>query len=484
LVVTMPGTNAAQREEARVEMERVYRGPAQAGRSMILGGPEQMQVKPWVIGEKEVAYLESQKDARDAIAACFGVPTSMLTMENAALATAEAAIPHWRAVSLVPRSRRIEDKFNETVVEQFRIALGDPSLFVYFDTEQKDDPDKVSARVREELKAGMRSLNEARGAVGLDAVDGGDDVMPPEPEPEPEPEQAGADDAAADDNDTDAVKVLVVHERAVVKSASDMVYDAGACCDGHKRATPDPFADPKGTLTLERRLIEWFNSLEPVILAAIVDGAPMAEALAAFHASTKLAAVLKPEIAKMFTAGYTAGGAEVGASLGAFAVDAPEASAFLDSYVFKLSSNVTANFADRLHATVQRGIEQGLSIDQMTREMTEYLGEHATAAAETVARTESRRAYENGKIDAWERSGVVESKRWLLGPEPCEFCRVVAEKFSTAPLRGEFVPFNTILMGADGGLMHIDYVPIVAPPLHPNCVCATAPVLKPLKEKV
>jgi SPP1 gp7 family putative phage head morphogenesis protein len=80
------------------------------------------------------------------------------------------------------------------------------------------------------------------------------------------------------------------------------------------------------------------------------------------------------------------------------------------------------------------------------------------ARAEMIARTETASAVEGGNHIAWKESGVVDRKEWLLGPEPCELCE---------PLGGKVVGLDDEF---SEGIAH--------PPLHPNCTCATAPVVK------
>jgi HK97 family phage portal protein len=544
LLVSMPGTNAKQREEARVELERTFRGPAQAGRSMILGGPAEMDIKPWTIGEKEVAYLESQKDARDAIAAAFGIPTSMLTMEDAALATAEAAIPHWRMVSLIPRSRRIEDKLNETLLEVFRVAMNDPSLFVYFDTTEKENSDKVSARMVAEYAAGLRTLNEARGPLDLMKVPEGDDFKAEPVPPGMAGEDAGDGEDATDDPDAEAgaeesdppdkeAKTLVVYETvtksATVTKATDLLmgHHAGLCRCGDCTLHTKDDRTAKEKQTLEERLLAVFNRFSGTIIervrasqamfggtagpaaalqvsapASVGAAAPSLVVAAPSAVSAGASAALRdtlektlvqggfqdqlidaalPNIREMFTRGYSAGNAKIGKrpSLGAFAVENPDAVQFMQGEANRLASSVTRTYSQAVADTVAKGIADGLSIPQIADDLQATMPELNDYRATMIARTETARAYTNGNVAAWEKSGDVAGKEWLLAVDACEFCKAIAAKFNTnVGLTDNFLPKGVLLQGVDGGLMSIDYTEIFAPPLHPNCRCDVAPIMR------
>jgi HK97 family phage portal protein len=498
LLVSMPGTNAKQREEARVELERTFRGPAQAGRSMILGGPAEMDIKPWTIGEKEVAYLESQKDARDAIAAAFGIPTSMLTMEDAALATAEAAIPHWRMVSLIPRSRRIEDKLNETLLEVFRVAMNDPSLFVYFDTTEKENSDKVSARMVAEYAAGLRTLNEARGPLDLMKVPEGDDFKAEPVPPGMAGEDAGDGEDATDNPDAEAgaegsdppekeAKTLVVYETvtksAAVTKATDLLmgHHAGLCrCGDCTLHTKDDRLATAGDVTLEERLKGLLDEYSPAILSAVRSGEPIEKVLIRNGFPKAIAEAALPNIREMFTRGYSAGNAKIGKrpSLGAFAVENPDAVQFMQGEANRLASSVTRTYSQAVADTVAKGIADGLSIPQIADDLQATMPGLNDYRATMIARTETARAYSNGNVSAWEKSGDVAGKEWLLAVDACEFCKAIAAKFNNVGLADNFLPKGVLLQGVDGGLMSIDYTEIFAPPLHPNCRCDVAPIMR------
>ena len=84
-----------------------------------------------------------------------------------------------------------------------------------------------------------------------------------------------------------------------------------------------------------------------------------------------------------------------------------------------------------------------------------------------IARSESARAYTEGELLAWEEAGI-ESKEWLLSPDPCPICQTMADEFEgkQVPLRQPFKKIGDVVGG-----MEIDYADVDGPPIHPNCHC-------------
>jgi len=67
-----------------------------------------------------------------------------------------------------------------------------------------------------------------------------------------------------------------------------------------------------------------------------------------------------------------------------------------------------------------------------------------------------------------------------VAPDPCEFCEAASKAFSknAVGLGESFYAKGSVLVGADGGEMKLDYEDIQGPPLHPNCRCSLQPRLR------
>ena len=144
----------------------------------------------------------------------------------------------------------------------------------------------------------------------------------------------------------------------------------------------------------------------------------------------------------------------------------------------------------RVRELIGDGLQKGEDVNQLADRVQEWAkgedgedGEEETMTrrrARTIARTEAARAHSSAELDAWKSTGLVSGKRWELAPDACAFCTAAAEAYGQEPvaLDQPFFTKGEELGGADGkGALAIDFEDIQAPPLHPNCRCATLPVL-------
>ena len=156
----------------------------------------------------------------------------------------------------------------------------------------------------------------------------------------------------------------------------------------------------------------------------------------------------------------------------------------VDKQVAKLAVGVTKYTEVRLRAILADGIEKGESIPELTDRVQTWAGEEGDekqgtkARARTIARTETARATVEGQIESFEESGVVAGKRWVVAPNPCEFCEAVGKQVNAVGLRDNFFDKGSTISGAKGGTLQLNYESVQGAPLHPNCRCAVEPILR------
>lgn len=132
---------------------------------------------------------------------------------------------------------------------------------------------------------------------------------------------------------------------------------------------------------------------------------------------------------------------------------------------------LTTSQADAV-SRFREGMEaQGLPDTIVDRRTEEYRDRQLRRRAETIARTETIAASNQGNLESWQQAidaGIIDKdtamKVWIVTPDDrlCDLC---------APLDGVRVPFDDVFESDDG---EID-----APPLHPNCRCSIALVFAP-----
>jgi hypothetical protein len=143
----------------------------------------------------------------------------------------------------------------------------------------------------------------------------------------------------------------------------------------------------------------------------------------------------------------------------------------------RMARSVSDSLAERVANIIRVGIEE-------TATGTDVIGLLEEAGfdenrAQTIARTESARAYTDGQNAAWEASGVVKGKTWLVSPYACEFCEAAAKEFGekSVGVNDAFYERGATITGASGATMALDFDDTSGPPLHPNCRCSLLPVI-------
>jgi len=143
----------------------------------------------------------------------------------------------------------------------------------------------------------------------------------------------------------------------------------------------------------------------------------------------------------------------------------------------RMARSVSDSLAERVSNIIRIGIEE-------TATGTDVIGLLEEAGfdenrAQTIARTESARAYTDGQNAAWEASGVVKGKTWLVSPFACEFCEAAAKEFGekSVGVNDAFYERGATITGASGATMALDFDDTSGPPLHPNCRCSLLPVI-------
>ena len=143
----------------------------------------------------------------------------------------------------------------------------------------------------------------------------------------------------------------------------------------------------------------------------------------------------------------------------------------------RMAQSVSNSLAERVANIIRVGIEE-------TATGTDVIGLLEEAGfdenrAQTIARTESARAYTDGQNAAWEASGVVKGKTWLVSPYACEFCEAAAKEFGekSVGVKDAFYERGATITAASGATMALDFDDTSGPPLHPNCRCSLLPVI-------
>lgn len=167
--ILSPEEVIGEEERDRLELEwNAKLGRGGNGKVIVADSPLRMQLIEQSMGD--LAALAEQGRTKEDIANAFHVPVAYLTTQTN-LANLRAAESQHMMLGILPRLRRRDEKLNEQLVPLF-----DPGgrLFLASDDPKPLDADADNAEITRNLKFGVVTINEQRGAIGLPPVPWGD----------------------------------------------------------------------------------------------------------------------------------------------------------------------------------------------------------------------------------------------------------------------------------------------------------------------
>lgn len=158
-------------ERYNEEWKQKRAGASKAGLTAIL--PPGLHVVKDQMTPEELSYIEGRKITREEISAALDCPISLWD-KTAIRANVEAALYFHAKFGVLPRLRKIEEKLNERYT-----VLFDDRIFFAFDDPVPADRAADSKETVEYINAGIMTRNEARRKMGLEDMEGGDDLYIP-----------------------------------------------------------------------------------------------------------------------------------------------------------------------------------------------------------------------------------------------------------------------------------------------------------------
>lgn len=119
-------------------------------------------------------------------------------------------------------------------------------------------------------------------------------------------------------------------------------------------------------------------------------------------------------------------------------------------YAASLAKNLTETTKERIREAIATSLEMGETIPQATARLIPIIDN--AQRAETIARTESVRAYSDGGREYAKDTGA-ETKTWQISVTACPICKQIGELGKSVPIDE---PYHNGLEG---------------PPAHPRCNC-------------
>lgn len=314
--------------------------------------------------------------------------------------------------SVYPVMRAIEDELNWWLMPEFG------EVYVRFSEEYiaaiTEDIQKTSTRVLAEVTAKIRSVEEAREAIGLDAEMDPKHTLPGGIEVGAAAENAQAMADATLEVTKNPKPVAGAPARALVRAAASPVWESF-----DERARKEEAAFVRAALVqfgVEAAAIEalarrastddLFASELVTVLAQYVIGGAVHEAW-----MTRF----QPLVARVVGQGGNVVGADVGIR---FDLENPRVRSIIRQRAGDLVTNVTETTRESIRAALELGRSQGLGVPQIAKLIKEStFGEITKTRALTIARTETVGAMNAGEYQAAVQSGVMRSKTWLTSKD-------------------------------------------------------------------
>lgn len=171
-LVTKGSLDEQQFERLKDQFDSRYASPKNAGKPLLLEG--EMEWKQMGTSPKDMDWLEGRREAAREIALGYGVPPMLLGIpgDNTYSNQREARLALWEE-TILPLLDKITDSFNYWLVPRY----GDGIYLTY-------DMENISAlRLRREMqresleKATFMTINEKRKAMGMEEIEGGDELF-------------------------------------------------------------------------------------------------------------------------------------------------------------------------------------------------------------------------------------------------------------------------------------------------------------------
>ena len=162
-----------------------------------------------------------------------------------------------------------------------------------------------------------------------------------------------------------------------------------------------------------------------------------------------------------------------------FGLTNEEAVKYAKTHTNRLSGSIAKTSVQEVRDTISQGIADGKDLRKVRTELMEKVEGWSEARAETVARTETLSAANQGSLAIMKKAGI-EYKQWLAAPDACAHCKALSEQVSA--MSDDYMMDDhsmNIASQERPGYIGTDtrennYGDMPTPPIHPRCRCTIA----------
>ena len=384
----------------------------------------------------ELELLQQQEWFTKLVLAMFGVtPSEIGFTQDSNRATEIVQSNVFKRKTINPLVQLLEYNFNRQVVNDLPWIKGKYENQVYFEFERYDAEEELSKRnvLWNDVKTGLITPNEAREEIGYDIHKDGDSLKSQSPQ-----SMFGNDEMETniDTKKKSSLKALTTSEPLSPKE-NEIVYKP------YEKEINAVITDVSKQINA---VIDLYKKRP--IQESKAQGPDLIKQIMGLLSLDKLVGI----IGKALNRNYEAGLDETGKELNQNFLPNINAKDFLDNYVFDNIKGLQEAMQQDLRQELQRGVLNNETIAEMSDRVNKVM-DVSKVRARMIARTESNRAFNMGKLDAWRQSGEEAWKVWTNDDPEAAVCKA---------LTGKKVDIN--------GSFSYKGESFDSPPAHPNCL--------------
>lgn len=155
----------------------------------------------------------------------------------------------------------------------------------------------------------------------------------------------------------------------------------------------------------------------------------------------------------------------------------PAITGFFQDRAVRIARDVNEETEKQVRASLSQGVADGETTYQLRARVEQIMGASSTIRADRISRTETTRLQSFADVEAWQQSGLIESKEWYTAQDErvCPWCRTVDGQVRS--LTDNFFEKDDTFE-ADGKVLRLKYDDVPGAPLHVQCRCVLLPVRK------
>ena len=413
MLVPKSGTNftTEQAKEVADHLDRRARGVDKAHRMLVLRFDA--DVKSLSMTPKDAEFLGALNYNLEDIARAYRVPIDKIGGKRTYQNVEESESVFWNDC-MIPEARFFANELTEQLLPHFG-----KDLIAEFDLSgiavlQEDEGERWTI-AQGQISAGAMTVNEYREARNWEPVKWGDvwwaqsTLIPIDSPEKPEPIMpaiAPGDEAEEEEEPTEEPE-RSRHMRAMVAYGSERHQQLWRAHIGKTEPWEQRIGKACADL-MQRQKASILSDLAARSKRELNPDDPFDRArwIKAFRTT------MRPIIAGVTYEAATLAANELGVAF-AFDVQDPNIIRAIERQTQRFAVEVNNTTWDTLRAELSEGINAGDGSDQLAERVDRVMGDRIRSSKETIARTEANTASNQGTLESWRQSGVVEQKEWL-----------------------------------------------------------------------